>query len=196
MDYKGNLRSAILALIIGLVLVFYTGIALHTVVLVVGIVFIATGVFNLIGEFSRRDADGRRIVSTLGVMSAAGAALLGVLMVCTPQSMINLMVYAFAAAFILLGLYLIFTMAVGFRPVSFPFWFYILPSLLVINGVAICIIGAQTIGETIIMIAGISLIVYSIASFIEIGGLITFRRNLKRVERDAQESQSEKPDVS
>lgn len=185
MDYKGNLWSAVLALAVGIALVFFSNIALHTVVLVVGILFIATGVFNLVSELNRKDEKGRKATSTTGVLSAAGAGVLGILMVCTPGSMVNLMVYLFAAAIILLGLYLIFTMSYSYRPIVFPVWFYILPSLLVICGVVICIVGATTVADVMIMITGIALIVYAVAAFVEIAGLLAFRRDMKKAAKAA-----------
>lgn len=191
MDYKGNLWSAIFALIIGSVMIFFSDIALHTVVIVVGILFIAIAVFNFAFEFSRKRkiAGGHTSVSAL--LASAGAGTLGILMVFTPADMINLMVYLFAAAIILLGLFLIVTLAFAYRPVTFPFWFFILPALLVITGVVICIIGAQHVGELMILITGVSLVVYAIASFIDIAGLLAFRRDMAREQKAADAAAAE-----
>lgn len=188
MDYKGNLWSAIFALIIGIAMVFFSDIALHTVVLVVGILFIATAVLNLSLELSRKRAGSNRHASMTAILSSAGAGVLGVLMVFTPSGMVDLMIYLFAAAIILLGLYQIVTLAFAYRPVTFPFWFFILPALLVITGVVICLIGAQEVGELMILITGIALIVYAIATFIDIAGLLSFRRDLAKAQKLADEA--------
>lgn len=186
MDYKGNLWSAILALIAGIVMVFFSDLALETVVLVIGILFIATGVFNLIIEMNRKDEKGRKRISPIGVLATAGTGILGILMVCTPHTMINLIIYLFAAAFILLGVYQICSLAFFYRPVTFPFWFFILPALLVITGVVICIIGPSAVAQTMTLITGIALIVYAIASFIDIAGLLAFRRDMRKMAEASQ----------
>ncbi|MCM1310537.1 MAG: DUF308 domain-containing protein [Bacteroides sp.] len=196
MDYKGNLWSAILALIIGIAMIFFSNTALHTVVVVVGILFIAIAVFNFAFEFSRkRKASGG--TSMTAILSSAGAGVLGILMVFTPTSMVDLMVYLFAAAIILLGLFQIINLAFAYRPVTFPFWFFILPALLVITGVVICIIGAHAVGELMILITGIALVVYSVATFVDIAGLLSFRRDLAKAQKAADEAarQAEKPAV-
>lgn len=186
MDYKGNLWSAILALIVGIVMVFFSDLALETVVLVIGILFIATGVFNLIIEMNRKDEKGRKRISPIGILATAGTGILGILMVCTPHTMINLIIYLFAAAFILLGVYQICSLAFFYRPVTFPFWFFILPALLVITGVVICIIGPSAVAQTMTLITGIALIVYAIASFIDIAGLLAFRRDMRKMAEASQ----------
>lgn len=186
MDYKGNLWSAILALIVGIVMVFFSDLALETVVLVIGILFIATGVFNLIIEMNRKDEKGRKRISPIGILATAGTGILGIIMVCTPHTMINLIIYLFAAAFILLGIYQIICLAFFYRPVTFPFWFFILPALLVITGVVICIIGPSAVAQTMTLITGIALIVYAIASFIDIAGLLAFRRDMRKMAEASQ----------
>lgn len=191
MDYKGNLWSAILTLLAGIVMVFFSDIALHTVVLIVGALFIATAVFNLAFEFSRkRMVDGKR-TSVSALLASAGAGILGILMMFTPAGMVNMIIYMFAVAIILLGLYQIVTLAFAYRPVTFPFWFFILPAILVITGVVICIIGAQKVGELMILITGIALIVYAIATFIEIAGLLSFRRDLAKAQKAAEDAAAE-----
>lgn len=178
-SYKGSLYSAILALIVGIFMVAYSNVTLRTIVLVVGIMFIATAVFNLAYEFSRKRA-GNKATSMPSVIASFGAGVLGIIMVLTPIGMVNLIVYLFAVAIILLGLYEIFAMAFMYRPVTFPFWFFILPSLMVICGAVICIMGAEKVGELMIIITGVSLIVYAASTFLNIIGLVTYRRKIRQ----------------
>ncbi len=178
-SYKGSLYSAILALIAGIFMVIYSNVTLRTIVLVVGIMFIASAVFNLAYEFSRKRAD-KKSTSLTAIVASFGAAVLGIIMVLTPIGMVNLIVYLFAASIILLGLYEICAMAFMYRPVTFPFWFFILPSLLVICGVVICIMGAERVGEMMVIITGISLIVYAVSTFINIIGLVSYRRAINK----------------
>jgi len=192
MDYKGNLWSAILALIIGTVMIFFSDIALHTVVTVVGVLFITIAVFNLAFELSRKRKTGSG-TSVTAILASAGAGILGILMVFTPADMINLMIYLFAAAIILLGTSQIVNLAFAYKPITFPFWFYIFPALLVITGVVICLIGAQTVGKLMILITGISLVVYAIATFIGIAGLLSFRRKLANAQNAAPATEEEVP---
>ncbi len=79
-------------------------------------------------------------------------------------------------------------MAFMYRPVTFPFWFFILPSLLVICGVVICILGAEKVGEVMVIITGISLIVYAASTFINIIGLVSYRRAINKKAAESAES--------
>lgn len=186
-SYKGSLYSAILALVAGIFMVVYSNVTLRTIVLVVGIMFIASAVFNLAYEFSRKRAD-KKSTSLTAVVASFGAAVLGIIMVLTPIGMVNLIIYLFAASIILLGLYEICAMAFMYRPVTFPFWFFILPSLLVICGVVICILGAEKVGEVMVIITGISLIVYAASTFINIIGLVSYRRAINKKAAESAES--------
>ncbi|MBD5179195.1 MAG: DUF308 domain-containing protein [Muribaculaceae bacterium] len=190
-SYKGSLYSAILALIVGIFMVAYSNVTLRTIVLVVGIMFIATAVFNLCYEFSRKRA-ANKSTSMPSIIASFGAGVLGIIMVLTPIGMVNLIVYLFATAIILLGLYEILAMAFMYRPVTFPFWFFILPSLMVICGVVICIMGAEQVGEVAIIVTGVALIVYAASTFLNIIGLVTYRRKLRQAQA-APESHEEAP---
>ncbi len=183
MDYKANLWSAIIALAVGIVMVFFSNIALHTVVFMLGIVFIAIAVLNFSFEFSRRRAGKGVTSSTTAMLSSVGAGVLGVLMVLTPASMVNLMVYLFAATIILLGAYKILLLAYAYKPITFPVWFFIMPAILVIGGVVICIVGASKVSEFMILIMGVALIVYAVATFADIAGLVAFRRDLAKAQK-------------
>lgn len=186
-SYKGSLYSAILALIAGIFMVVYSNVTLRTIVLVVGIMFIASAVFNLAYEFSRKRANNKS-TSLTAVVASFGAAVLGIIMVLTPIGMVSLIVYLFAASIILLGLYEICAMAFMYRPVTFPFWFFILPSLLVICGAVICIMGAERVGELMVIITGISLIVYAASTFINIIGLLSYRRAINKAAAEPAET--------
>lgn len=178
-SYKGSLWSAILTLIVGIVMVSFSNITLRTVVLTVGLMFIATAVFNLAYEFSGKRA-AHRTTSMPAVLASVGAGVLGIVMVLMPIGMVNIIIYLFAAAIILLGLYEICALAFMYRPVTFPFWFFILPSLMVICGLVICVMGAEKVGELTVIVTGIALIVYSVSTFMNIIGLITYRRSIRR----------------
>lgn len=178
-SYKGSLWSAVFALAAGLFMVVWPDITLEKVVLIVGILFIASAVFNLAFALSRRKGS-KSSSSLMGLVASFGAAVLGIVMVVNPIGIVNVFIYIIAAAIILLGLYEICAMAFMFRPISFPFGFFILPSLLVVCGVIVCILGAEKVGQLMVMVTGISLMVYAVSTFINIVGLVSYRRSLKK----------------
>lgn len=193
-SYKGSLWSAILTLIVGIVMVSFSNITLRTIVLIVGLLFIATAVFNLAYEFSGKRA-ASKTSSTPAIITSIGAGVLGIVMVLMPIGMVNIIIYLFAAAIILLGLFEICSLAFMYRPVTFPFWFFILPSLMVVCGLVICVMGADKIAEATIIVTGIALIVYSVSTFMNIIGLITFRRSIRRKEEAAKAPEATEPKV-
>ena len=194
-SYKGSLWSAVLTLIVGLVMVSLPNITLSTVVLTVGLMFIATAVFNLAYEFSGKRA-AAKTTSMPSVIASVGAGVLGIIMVLMPIGMVNIIIYLFAAAIILLGLYEICALAFMYRPVTFPFWFFILPSLMVICGLVICILGAEKVGELAVIVTGVALIVYAVSTFMNIIGLISYRRSIRKAAAETAPATISEPETT
>lgn len=177
---KGSLTyTGIVTLIIGIVLIFLRATAIDVVVITVGIGFLLTAVVNVIMIMSRKNdvevnVNGKKeshaAISVGAVITAMGAAALGLWMVLAPGSFSSVIVYVFSALIIIAGLYHITLLAYGLGGARFPFVFYILPILLVLTGVVLLIIGVDTIKASIVLITGIALVVYSVCNFIEAAG--------------------------
>ncbi len=197
MDYKRILWTSLLILAAGIFLLCYKLPSLTFVVTCLGYLFLASAVLNitmLFARASRRDEDGKKEgLSILGILSGVASGALGLWMVIAPEGFTTAMIYILGALMIIGGLFLIFTMAAGFRPVKFPFGFYILPALVTICGI-VCVCSPVTIEKSIVLITAITMIVYAVGALIEVAALISYRRNLSTV-TDAQPESAPEPKV-
>lgn len=184
MDYKRILWTSLLVLAAGILLLCYKLPSLEFFVSCLGYLFLASAVLNIVLQFvrARRHSDeaGRKSsgASVFGMLSAVASGALGLWMVLSPGGFSTAMIYILGAMMILAGLFLVFTMVAGFRPVKFPFGFYLLPSLVALCGIVMCILPPDTTKEFIVMITAIAMIVFSVGALIEVAAIISFRRNL------------------
>lgn len=171
MKSKNLTYTGVIALIVGIVLIFMKGAAISAVVMVVGVFFLLAAIINLILSFRKETAS-----PFLSVLTAIGAIALGLWLLFDPAGFTSIIVYVFAGLMILAGLYHILMLAFGFKDVKFPFAFYIMPILLVIGGVVILIIGSARMMNAIVLVTGISLIVYAVCNFLEAAGESGYRK--------------------
>lgn len=171
MKSKNLTYTGIIALIVGIVLIFMKGAAISAVVMVVGVFFLLAAIINLILSFRKETAS-----PFISVLTAIGAIALGLWLLFDPAGFTSIIVYVFAALMILAGLYHIFLLAFGFKDVKFPFAFYILPILLALGGMVILIIGSERMINAIVLVTGISLIVYAVCNFLEAAGESSYRK--------------------
>lgn len=172
MNNKNLTYTGIIALIVGIVLIFMKGAAISAVVMVMGVFFLAAAILNLILAFRKQTAN--PFVSTL---TAIGAIALGLWLLFDPDGFTAILVYVFAGLMILAGLYHICMLAFGFKDTKFPFAFYIMPILLVLAGAVILIIGSDTMMNAIVLVTGIALIVYAVCNFLEAAGESSYKKN-------------------
>lgn len=196
MDYKRILWTSLLVLAAGIVLLCYKLPSLDFFVSCLGYLFLASAVLNIAMQFSRarqraEDTGKKSGTSVIGMLSAVASGALGLWMVLSPAGFATAMVYILGAIMIIAGLFLIFTMAAGFRPIRFPFGFYILPGLVAICGIVMCVLPPETTKEFIVMITAIAMIVFAVGALIEVAGLIAFRRSLAAATPAQPEPKSE-----
>ena len=185
MKSKSLTYTGIITLIVGVVLLFMQKTAIDIVVMVVGVAFLIAAALNLYIGFRRPsdvqvEVNGKRkskgSLSFGALLTAVAAAALGLWMLLEPTGFSSLLVYVFAGLMILAGLYHICMLAYGFDGARFPFPFYILPILLVATGVVVLVIGPVKMMNFIVLITGISLIVYSVCNFLEAAGESSYQK--------------------
>ncbi len=191
MDYKRNVWTAAVILLAGAVLVFFHDTAVSTIVMILGGMFVLAAILNIgmqLGKAKReQEADGKG-TSMAGMLTAIASGALGLWMLIDPNSLVNLLIYLFASLIIIGGIYQICTLSMGYKPLKFPFGFYVLPALMVVFGVVIVVIGPQAIANGLTLIIGISLIVYAVSTGIEILGANSMRKSMTSETIDATEA--------
>lgn len=183
MAYKRILWTALLILAVGILLLVYPISTLDLFVRILGGLFLGAAAVNLLLQFARSRSASAHRASLLGSLTAVASGALGLWMLLAPAGFSTAMVYILGAFMILGGLYLIFTMAVGFKPVRFPIGFYILPTLVTLCGIAICILRPEQTKAAIDTVTGIAMIVYAVGALIEVAGLMSMQRTVKAPEQ-------------
>lgn len=173
---QGRLYALLAVLAAGILLIiFHNQNLLSTMIVILGVVLILPCLATLLAMLLRRtkDAQGNEVKPNKAlfastVISSLCGVGLGVWMILSPGSLVGIMVYLFAALLIIAGLYQIIMLAVGHRPMCFPWWMYIMPTLMTAAGIVILSTDVKTLESTVVLITGICLVVFVLNSFVEI----------------------------
>lgn len=170
MKSKNLTYTGIVALVLGVMLIFMKSAAISAVVMVMGVFFLIAAVLNVIFAFKNSSSP------YVAILTAIGSLALGLWLLFDPEGFTAILVYVFAGLMILEGIYHICLLAFAFKDSSFPFPFYILPILLILAGVVIICIGSERMMSLIVLVTGIALIVHAICCFIEAAGESSYKR--------------------
>lgn len=99
----------------------------------------------------------------LGWFCCAAAIILGAVMVITPTTFHKLILFIFGAGLIIGGIYHFMMLSHGMKPVKFPVWFYIFPSILCLGGAGMLffdVLRDESNQSTAMQVAGIGLILF------------------------------------
>ena len=152
---SNNWLTALIVMLVGILLIVWHQRVdvLNWIVLAVGIMLIVPGLYSCISALVRK---------------SLGAIALGVWMVVSPAFFVGLLAYIFGAILILYGIFHIIVVAVWSRPFILPWWFYLIPVLMIIAGVVILCTDVRTINSAVVLITGIALVASSVNSVLEI----------------------------
>lgn len=132
------------------------------IVVMIGVMFIIPGVFSvLLGALSKQRK------STTSVIAGIGAIALGVIMCAMPAQFAGIMVIIFGAILIIAGSYHLCFVAWLSRPFVLPFYYYIIPVLLIVTGVIVMFTNVRTINSIVLLVTGIAFICSAISSLME-----------------------------
>lgn len=187
-----NALTAVLVLIVGVVFISMHGRAdvVNAIVVITGALFLVAGAANVIMLVAGKKAE-KPNGSSAGYLTGIAAVALGVWMVVDPGALVRVIVYILAGLLVLGGAYHIYMLAYGFRPLRFPGWFYVLPSLMLIGGVTIFSIGAAAMMDYIVLVAGIAMVIFAASSFLEIAGRCSYDRGVRRASSLSSVKESE-----
>lgn len=227
MKGRSLLLSAILILVIGIVLILtYQTTRTTGIVTVGGTLFILVGVLNLLTYFGERGSVRRAraavehergavpaaqdtreglqpmgtLTNTLAWITSIGAGVLGLCMLIFNPTFATLVPTVFAALIVLGALFQFYLLAYGCRPLRLPAWLFAVPVALL--GVAVYVFmqkaGDDVDEQRIMLVTGITFVVFSATMFIE-GSLIGLaNRNAERRNAAAQQpsDKAEKPKIA
>lgn len=165
MSGKSDLFTSLVVAIAGVVMIcLYQRIdILAWIVMLIGAMFLIPGLFSLILGMRSRQNGG----STTTLLAGIGAVALGVIMMVLPNSFTGILVFIFAGLLIIGGVYHIVFVGWLARPFVLPFYYYILPVLMVVAGIVLIVINKQLLNSIVVLVTGISFVVWSFCSLVE-----------------------------
>lgn len=197
MKFKGLVFFNFIVLALGIAFLFVSAAdRVMELIVAAGTVFILLAIVNIAMLIRRRQTKPSQGASTgwrmtkateraqrpgtavtfIGWLCSIGAAILGVVMVVTPATFTSFLIYIFSIAIFLGGCYHIYMLSKGIAPVRLPSWVYTFPLILIVGSVVMFMLDvfAHRIDQTtVILAAGIGMIIFAITSFIEIFGYKT-----------------------
>lgn len=162
---------------------------LQWVVITVGLVLIIPALYSFIVALgrNRRGENGEtgRTARTSTLWANAATILLGIWMVADPTFFAGVLAYIFGAVLLLYGIYHIVLMCYWLKPVTFPFWFYIIPVLMIASGIVILCSSVREMNSVVVLITGIALVASAVNSTLEYASCSSERRAIKRAQEGA-----------
>lgn len=154
---------------------------LQWVVTLVGITLIVPALYSFIIALGRkRRGEGEQTERTARastLWASVAAMALGIWMVVNPSFFAGLLAYIFGAILVLYGIYHIIMMSYWLKPLVFPFWFYVIPVLMIVSGIVILASSVREMNSVVVLITGIALVSSAVNSVLEYTAAYSARRN-------------------
>lgn len=170
-NYKNSIMRAVLAILLGLVLVIWPDTALKYIIMLIGVLFLGTGLIAFGISYKNRAERPGGMMSLSGI----GSIVLGLLLVCIPSSFAA--IFMFILGFVLvigaIGQFVTIAAARQFgyvAPVS-----YLFPVLILIAGIIILFDPFKS-AEGVFILFGITSIFYGVTDLINQYGINKMRK--------------------
>ncbi len=181
-----NWLTMIVVLIVGIVLIVCHNRIdlLNWLVVAVGVALIVPSLYSVGVALSNhrevktlaQDEPQVRTAVRSTMWASVGAIALGLWMVCVPGFFVGLVAYFFGAILVLYGIFHIVTIIMASKAYYMPWWFYIIPVLMIISGIIILCTDVRTMNEIVVLITGIALVASAVNSVFEFVGTNSRRR--------------------
>jgi len=164
-----NLLTNVLLLLAGIAfLIFYntTGIMEWGARIVGALFMLPSLVFLAVASF--RKSNTARNTVLLGTMPAVGGTCFGIVMMVYPQLFTSVLVMLLGVLLCVLGLFHIFYLCLSHKAIGVKAWYFLLPLAVLACGVSILCWDVVKNNESVVMLmAGISLLLFNVSSFQE-----------------------------
>lgn len=185
MKGKSSILSSVLIMALGVVLIIINKrLQSSGVVMCGGILFLLASVLNIFVLLSEdRNHRVSMISQAFGWICSIAGGILGICMLVFDSVFVPLIPYIFGALLVLASFFHYYVLAISYRPVMFPAWMYILPTLILIAGVWVFFLSPGVEDSVMMIVTGCGLVVFSLTVFIEAGFIHGYNKRLRREER-------------
>lgn len=155
--------GSILTIIAGLILVFWPELAVSYIVILIGALFLISGLFVIITHLINKNQYDKS--SSYLLFTGIGSVLLGLWLISMPEFFVNILMFVMGGLLVLAGIQQIGSLIIIRKSGTIPFVFYIIPALVLLAGILI-IINPFTTATNVVILFGISAILYGIAGLL------------------------------
>ena len=155
-------------------IVIWPGVAVRTLVMVIGAFLIAAGAISFIASYGDRKAEGQ---SPLLILNGLVSIVFGLILIILPDFFVGIIMFLFGAILLLFGVMQIVNIINVKREIKVPLSVYIVPILVCLCGIVIFFNPFNSL-KAIFIFFGVVLIVYGIS---EIVSTFSFRRAIKKI---------------
>lgn len=175
---KGTLYRAILAIILGLVLVIWPGAALKYIIMLTGLMFLITGLIAFIVSNRNREDHRKSLVPFSGV----GSMALGLLLLCFPSTFATIFMFILGFILVLAAVGQLVTLSAArqfghISPVS-----YLFPILIFIAGIVVLFDPFKS-AESVFILFGVAAIFYGVTDLLNQYTILRMRKSNEEKER-------------
>ena len=174
----GYVRAAV-TLVLGLLIVIWPGVAVRTLVMVIGAFLIAAGAISFIASYGDRKVEGQ---SPLLILNGLVSIVFGLILIILPDFFVGIIMFLFGAILLLFGVMQIVNIINVRRVIKIQWISYIVPILVCLCGIVIFFNPFNSLAAIFIFF-GIVLIIYGVSEFIS---TLSFRKAMKESEKDAK----------
>ena len=157
-----SLVSSLCALVIGILLVVWPGLAVNYLVITIGVLFLLPGLMGLVAAFTQRAA-GR---SALPVV-ALGSTLFGLWLMIMPSFFVGILMYVLGALLVLAGLSQLSNLVAARAQVPVPWAWFLMPVLVFVAGLVVLVNPFEAASVPFIVL-GASAIVYALTDLVRL----------------------------
>ncbi|MDE5612738.1 MAG: DUF308 domain-containing protein [Odoribacter sp.] len=177
-SFKGTFTRAILAIVVGAVLVIWPDVALRYIIMFIGAMFLVTGLVAFIISNKNREEHRRSLVPFSGI----GSMALGLLLLCLPTffTTIFMFVLGFMLVIAAIGQFVALATARQYGMIS-PLS-YLFPVLILVAGIVV-LFDPFASAESVFILFGITAIFYGITDLINQSVIRKVRKNAEEQER-------------
>lgn len=186
MKSTGSTLAGVLILAIGVILIIcHNSITAQGIVVLAGILFLLTGIVNLIIYVTRRDEEGRLktrgIPLFFGWLVSIAAIILGLCMLVFDDTFKPMIPFIFALLVMFGAVMQTYSMAFVMRKVVKPQgWMWLFPVVMVGLAIAVAVQPVTTADPTIMLLTGIAIIVFGVGCMAIGVATSTARRDMAR----------------
>lgn len=156
--------GSILTILSGLILIIWPELALSYIVILIGLLFLISGLFVTISYFTN-NKDLYNKPSSYLLFTGIGSILFGLWLTLMPDFFVNILMFVMGGLLVFAGIQQIGSLIIMRKNGIIPFFFYIIPALVLLAGILI-IFNPFTTATSVVIVFGVSAVLYGIAGLI------------------------------